>query len=485
MVNSEHGQDLAGFSSKVDYTSRNQFVSFVLANPDWETTQFTGGSGFDNPLVNTEFAVVWAEATQPNTPLSPDKVAQIREIGGSDEWIEHAGLGSDTSNELQAQYLMGALDQGWTSETFGESDDITLNDTINLWLARPHANQFNDEQRAAELQALASGETEAYVLAVLGDSLPTDDLGSVHPAIQGRLGSTIDEINNQRADGARINAIPVFLNTGGAQVQTFLFQTTNKDGEKVYIDMAGEHFSSVDDWHSDSRLPPGNVVITGNNPTGKIDDVEFVSPLASDDYSRISFTTEAYVDTAWEHAEPWVVGGVTIIGAGLFFVAPPVGGTILAGTGAYQAGKGIHGLIEIHQHGGEFDWSDPRFRGDVMNLAEGSLQVVTAGGGAVAIRGAQASRSVSPWLLNGLKAANAVEGVYSVGAGTYQVTQIINSDLPPGEKAKQLAQMGFMLTAQGLAPIAIGHGLNKIPGRQNRPHTNANQPNTPTRRLQQ
>lgn len=464
LVTTDQGMDLVGFEdSSVDYLFRNQFISVLLSEPGWTVDDFSGeGSGLDNPMVNAELAVAWAQATQPGVPLTEAEEAQIREIGRSEEWIDNAGAGVRLSGDTRSLYLAGALANGWTSETFGLTDDFTLNTEINLWISRPHLRQFEtDEERAELLAAMAEGDTESYVLAVLGESMP-DGLDGMHPALAGRLDSTINEINSHRADDAAINAVPVFFNTGDLQVQTYLFETTDSEGRTVYIDMAGEYYSSVNDWYNASRLPPGQVTFTGTTE-GQTSNSQFVSPLTGEDYSRVTFTTEDYVDTVWEHAEPWVVGGTALIGGVVFFINPVAGGAILSSVGAYQVGKGVHGLHQLHQHGGEIDWSDPRFRGDVLNIAEGGLSIATAGGAAFATRSAQRGYTVGRWATRGLGAANLVEGSYSAATVGYQAYQILESDLPASEKAAALSRMGLAWTAQGLVPVAVGRGIRHLP----------------------
>ncbi len=464
IVATDQGQNLFGFSEQVDYQRRNQMVGLALANPDWDadSTFADDISGFDNPAVNAELAVLLAEA-ELGRELTTTEASQLRALGRSEPWIDKVGLGSGLPEQTQAMYLVGALDQGWTEETFDRADDLSLNNTLNTWLGRSHLGQFNNADRTAELAELGEGPTEDLVMAVVGDRLEDVPGGAAHPAIQGQIQATVDEINAHRADGTSVSVVPVYLNAGQFQAEMYLFETTNDDGDNVFVDLAGEHFSSVNDWYNHSRLPPGQVVFTGTTE-GSTANSTFVSPVAGADYRSISFTTESYVDTFWEHAEPWVMGGVAVVGGVLLFFPPTalVGGGLVAATGVYQAGKGLSGLYQLQRHGADLDWSDPRVRGDVLQVVEGTLTAATAGGSAWAARSARAG-NFNRWATNGLRGLNVLEGGYSVGSIGYQANQILTSDLPESEKWKRLGQLGFAVVGQGVAPIAIGRNLHRLP----------------------
>ena len=135
----------------------------------------------------------------------------------------------------------------------------------------------------------------------------------------------------------------------------------------------------------------------------------------------------------------------------------PRGATLTVGVGGYQLVEAGDELYRHHTHGGSISPGDPTARGAYLNLAEGTLTVFTAGTASAAFRGTRLGTAVMsrPALNAFVHGANRVDEAFAYGLNAYGAHQILTSDLPPDEQARQLALLGIYGSVDVLLPRAV------------------------------
>ncbi|MEM7273884.1 MAG: CdiA family toxin C-terminal domain-containing protein [Actinomycetota bacterium] len=466
IVGTDQGRDLFGLGGRTTFADRNRLIHMVL-DRGWTAEQFHGGGdGWDNPLVNGEYLVQTALLLDPDNPPTDAQLDAIRAIGESEGGRNHLGLDTalhDADREVLIELILA---NGWTADTFAV--DPLDNDVVNDAVARHHAERFAAGTELAEQLAdrSAAVDAEGFVRLALG--------------LEGGGGdATVDRIVDELYENWEVDdieVIPVHLRTGGQSANLLLFGVKDSSGATHYIDLNGKHYDDPGDWWQHNELPPGRVSFAGSTD-GTFGQSTFISPAAGEDggITLVSGRTKNYPDTTWERYGQPVLTGVIIVGSiavivGSLGTATPfvsagaaatigTGGTLLLGSAAaYQIYEGGTQLYHHLDHGG--DWSDPVAREAYLTLGDGALTAVTAGGaGLVGVGG----RQLGPRLAGTLRWANRGTEAAEAGINLQQAIRILESDLSPSEKQRQLAMIGVLSAFELGLPATTNHLLDRTP----------------------
>jgi hypothetical protein len=265
------------------------------------------------------------------------------------------------------------------------------------------------------------------------------------------VGKVVNGIRSVGGDNPRATVLPIQFSHPDVGTATLpLFRVETPDGQIRFVDNVGRTYENFEEWKGDNDLPPGTVTF----PTdGK---------LARDSEGNVRLETAATpntVDTVGEYALQAVdfaaliggiiAGGALLIGSG--GAAAPL--LVIAGTGAWAAGRQGAELIDRGQHGQSTNpFTDEDARMLWFNLGASALSSVAAGNAFRLTRLAGAGRSITPLGATTSSALNVSANVADAGAiintGEFLLTNW--EELTP----EQRAQMGLSMAFWGVSAAA-------------------------------
>jgi LysM repeat protein len=164
----------------------------------------------------------------------------------------------------------------------------------------------------------------------------------------------------------------------GVQMQTGLFEVTNRDGETHYVDLTGKIFDSKDEFLDDNVQFSENGVLvmpkgldTGKGADGSIE-YEAAQALHVSGWDRV--------------VEPFIAGGTAIASIASFVpVLAPVAVPIALAGGAYFGTKAAIAQVNHLDNGGS--WGDRESVVNMLSVATTALPMMAGGLRGFALRG--------------------------------------------------------------------------------------------------
>jgi len=164
----------------------------------------------------------------------------------------------------------------------------------------------------------------------------------------------------------------------GVQMQTGLFEVTNRDGETHYVDLTGKIFDSKDEFLDDNVQfrENGILVMPKGLDTGKGAD-------GSIEYEAV----QALHVSGWDRVvEPFIAGGTAIASIASFVpVLAPVAVPIALAGGAYFGTKAAIAQVNHLDNGGS--WGDRESVVNMLSVATTALPMMAGGLRGFALRG--------------------------------------------------------------------------------------------------
>lgn len=175
-------------------------------------------------------------------------------------------------------------------------------------------------------------------------------VGGILGASSEEVDDVVDEITDQVGDNADVRLVPIFALDGGMESQTALFQIKKDGKDRGYVDSAGKHYDSFDEFQHENRIFSENSKLV----MAKSGDMS----LGAD--GKFTLEDLDIVDGRKVNAGDKAVDIGLGITAGVFTIVSFIPGQqwaipIAVGAGAALGTKTLASEIEHWSQGGEFD----------------------------------------------------------------------------------------------------------------------------------